>query len=135
MAFGFVAPPVLHLRQIGAANSYTVVSKPWSVVCGTSQFAPLPWRVREISEEVAMVWTAVYAVTAMVLAPLIYLAAERTGRDTPPRRRRQLWYSILAAVLWPVLALGMAQFAMIFAVRQVMAMPAVVGIRAGIPAS
>lgn len=74
-----------------------------------------------------MVSAAVYAATAMLLAPTIFVAAEWIGHDNLPSRRRRLSYSVLAAVLWPVLALGLVQFAMILAVRRVVRARVMVG--------
>jgi hypothetical protein len=64
-----------------------------------------------------MVSAAVYAATAMLLAPSIFVAAEWIGQDSPPSRFRRLSYSVLAALLWPLLALGVVQFAVILVVR------------------
>lgn len=62
---------------------------------------------------------AVYAATAMLLVPMIFLAAEWVGHDNLPRGARRLSYSVLAALMWPVLVLGAVQFAVILAARHV----------------
>lgn len=59
----------------------------------------------------------IYAAAAILLAPLIFVTAEWIGHDGRPLRRHQVWYSMLAALLWPVLAVGLAQFAVIHAAR------------------
>ena len=73
--------------------------------------------VREISEEVIVVLLVVYAAAAMLLAPLIFVTAEWIGHDDHPPGVRRIWYSVLAALLWPVLAVGLAQFAVIGSAR------------------
>lgn len=81
---------------------------------GYQQFASLPWEVREIPEEVVMVAT-VYVAAALVAAPAIFLAAESLGQglSRPPHR---FIYSMLAGLLWPLLAVGLAEFAVIAAI-------------------
>jgi hypothetical protein len=74
-----------------------------------------------ISEEVAMGImgiVAVYVGTAMLLAPTIFVAVQWVGHENVPRRRRRLSYSVLAALMWPVLVLGLVQFLLILAVRK-----------------
>lgn len=66
-----------------------------------------------------MVLTAAYIATAMLLAPVVFVAAEWVGHDHPPRLTHRVAYSVLAAVLWPLLAVGLAQFAVIAAARHV----------------
>lgn len=62
---------------------------------------------------------AVYAATAMLLVPMIFLTAEWVGHDNLPRGSRRLSYSVLAALMWPVLVLGAVQFAVILTARHV----------------
>jgi hypothetical protein len=76
--------------------------------------------VRGISEEVIVVLLVVSAAAAMVLAPLIFVTAEWIGHDDHPPRVRRIWYSVLAALLWPVLAVGLAQLAVIGSARHVL---------------
>jgi len=64
-----------------------------------------------------VVLLVVYAAAAMLLAPLIFVTAEWIGHDHPPGVRR-IWYSVLAALLWPVLAVGVVQFAVIGSARR-----------------
>ncbi|MCW1958614.1 MAG: hypothetical protein KIH64_008725 [Mycobacterium sp.] len=64
-----------------------------------------------------MVLAATYVAAAIVLAPLIFVAAEWVGHNHTSRPRHRLFYSILAAALWPLLLLGLAQFAVIVAIR------------------
>jgi hypothetical protein len=61
---------------------------------------------------------AVYVGTAMLLAPTIFVAVQWVGHENVPRRRRRLSYSVLAALMWPVLVLGLVQFLLILAVRK-----------------
>ena len=62
--------------------------------------------------------TAIYVAPAMLLAPSIFVAAEWTGHERSPRPPHRVMYSILAAALWPLLVVGLAQFAVIVAVRR-----------------
>lgn len=57
-----------------------------------------------------------YLATAMVLAPLIFLITEWIGHEPLPSHR--LFYSLIAAGLWPVLVVGAAQVGLIVAVRR-----------------
>ncbi len=66
-----------------------------------------------------MVLAAVYAAIALLLAPMVFLAAEWVGHDNLPRGPRRMSYSVLAALMWPVLILGVVQFAMILTARRV----------------
>lgn len=59
----------------------------------------------------------VYLATAMVLAPLIFVIAELFGRQPLPSHR--VSYALVAAGLWPLLAVGLAQLALIVAVRHI----------------
>ncbi len=63
--------------------------------------------------------TAVYVVTAIVLIPSIFVAAEWIGHDNSPQPAQRLMYSVLAAVLWPLLVVGMIQFGVIVAIRRI----------------
>ena len=62
----------------------------------------------------------VYAAAAMLLAPLIYVTAEWIGHDDHPPGLQRIWYAVVAALLWPVLAVGLAQFAVIGSARHAM---------------
>lgn len=65
-----------------------------------------------------MVIAAMYLAAALLLAPLIFVAAEWIGHHQarPPHR---VFYSVLAALLWPLLIVGLLQFAAIVAVKRV----------------
>lgn len=67
-----------------------------------------------------MVLTAIYIAAAMVLAPSIFLAAEWIAHDQRSRPPHRMAYSVLAAALWPLLAIGLVQFAVVAAVRQIL---------------
>jgi len=56
----------------------------------------------------------VYVAAALVAAPVIFVAAELLGHG-PARPRHRFFYSLLAGLLWPLLALGLAEFAVIAA--------------------
>ena len=71
--------------------------------------------MREIPEEVVMVAT-VYVAAALVAAPAIFVAAESLGHGLP-RPPHRFFYSLLAGLLWPLLALGLVEFAVIAAIR------------------
>jgi hypothetical protein len=60
----------------------------------------------------------VYAAAAMLLAPLIFVTAEWIGHDDHPPGLHRIWYAVLAALLWPVLAVGVVQFAVIGSARR-----------------
>jgi hypothetical protein len=64
-----------------------------------------------------MVLVATYIAAALLVAPSIFVAAEWVGHDHSPRPPHRLAYCVLAAVLWPLLVVGLAQFAVIAAVR------------------
>ena len=64
-----------------------------------------------------MVLTATYIAAALLAAPSIFVAAEWVGHDRSPRPPHRVAYSILAAALWPLLVVGLMQFAVIAAVR------------------
>lgn len=71
-----------------------------------------------------MVLTVTYVATAMLIAPVLFVAAEWVGNDVsneqasrPPHRAA---YCLLAAALWPVLVVGLAQFAVVAVVRRVL---------------
>lgn len=66
-----------------------------------------------------MVLVATYIAAALLVAPSIFVAAEWVGHDHSPRPPHRLAYCILAAALWPLLVVGLVQFAVIAAVRQV----------------
>ncbi len=66
-----------------------------------------------------MVLTAAYIAAAILLAPVILVAAEWVGHDRSSRPPHRVAFSVLAALLWPLLVVGLAQFAMIAAVRHV----------------
>lgn len=66
-----------------------------------------------------MVLVATYIAAALLVAPSIFVAAEWVGHDQSPRPPHRLAYCILAAALWPLLVVGLVQFAVIAAVRQV----------------
>lgn len=66
-----------------------------------------------------MALVAVYAATAMLLVPMIFIAAECAGHGKLPGGPRRFLYSVLAALMWPVLVLGAVQFAMILTARHV----------------
>jgi hypothetical protein len=67
-----------------------------------------------------MAIAAVYAATAMLLAPTIFVAAQWIRHDSVPRLRLRLSHSVLAALMWPMLAVGLGQFLIILAVRKVL---------------
>ncbi|MFM9034147.1 MAG: hypothetical protein ACKOQ4_07640 [Mycobacterium sp.] len=58
----------------------------------------------------------VYAAAALVAASAIFLAADSLGHGLP-RPPHRFIYSVLAGLLWPLLAVGLAEFAVIAAIR------------------
>lgn len=58
----------------------------------------------------------IYLASAMLLAPFIFTIAEWFGGHQTSTHR--LAYSLIAAGLWPILAVGVAQLALIVAIRQ-----------------
>ena len=67
-----------------------------------------------------MVLTATYVAAAILMVPLIFVAAESIGHDRSPRPLRRLAYSVLAAAIWPLIVVGLVQFTVIAAVRHVL---------------
>lgn len=67
-----------------------------------------------------MVLTTTYIASALLLAPVILVASEWIGHDRSAPPPHRVTYSVLAAALWPLLVVGLAQFAVIVAVRHVL---------------
>jgi len=66
-----------------------------------------------------MVLITLYLAIAVVLVPLIFVAASDLGHNHPEHRRNRLLYSFLAAVVWPVLVIGLVQLGTLAALRRV----------------
>lgn len=60
--------------------------------------------------------TTVYVAAVLVAVPAIFFAAELLARGLPGPPHRFV-YSLLAGLLWPLLAVGLAEFAVIAAIR------------------
>lgn len=58
-----------------------------------------------------------YLATAVILTPLIFVVTERIGsRPLPPHR---LLYSLVAAGLWPLMVVGLAQLGLVVTIRHI----------------
>ena len=67
-----------------------------------------------------MVLTVTYVAAALLIAPVLFVAAEWVGNDRASRPPHRVAYCLLAAALWPVLVVGLAQFAVVAVVRHVL---------------
>lgn len=63
-----------------------------------------------------MALTALYLAIAIVLAPGIFAVAEWRGEH---HLRHRWFYSLLAGLLWPALAIGLLQYGMVAGARRV----------------
>ena len=72
----------------------------------------------------------VYVAAALVAAPVIFVAAEFLGHGSA-RPKHRFVYSLLAGLLWPLLALGLAEFAVIAALGHRAHGPAIRPVSAG----
>lgn len=63
---------------------------------------------------------ALYLAGAALFAPTVFAAAEWRG----PRPHRRRWlHALLAGLMWPVVLVGLAQFAVVFAAARVLGGP------------
>ena len=60
-----------------------------------------------------------YIIGAILLVPLIFVAAEWFGPHDLPDASHRLFFSILAAVLWPLLGVGLLQFGLFAGLRHI----------------
>lgn len=66
-----------------------------------------------------MVLITLYFAVALVLVPLIFVAAAWLSHDHVRDRRHRWFYSLFAGLVWPLLVVALAQFMAIVAARQV----------------
>jgi hypothetical protein len=64
-----------------------------------------------------MLLAVVYVSAALVVAPSIFVWAEWIHKDPLPQPERRWLYSLLAGLLWPLLVVGLVQFALIATIR------------------
>lgn len=67
-----------------------------------------------------MVLATVYITAAMVLAPSISVAAGWIGYRNLPNLSQRMAYSLVAGLLWPLLVVGLAQFAVLLGLQRVL---------------
>lgn len=65
-----------------------------------------------------MVWLGFYVATAIVVALAVFLGAEYLRRPETPAPQHPGVCAAAAGVLWPVLLVGVAQWALIAAIGQ-----------------
>jgi hypothetical protein len=65
-----------------------------------------------------MLLITLYAVIALVLVPLLFVASQWVNHDHLHLRRTRWTYALLAGLFWPVLLIGLAQFTALVAMRQ-----------------
>ena len=65
-----------------------------------------------------MMWIGVYAAVAIVVAIAAFLLAERLRTPGVPAPDNPGRYAVLAGLLWPVVLVGVAQWALIAAVAE-----------------
>lgn len=82
-----------------------------------------------------------YIVGALLMAPVIFMVTEYVGQQYFPRPPQRMLYSVLAAAVWPILAVGVVQFGVIVAAQRFMrghadgysSLAAPSGVRVGTP--
>lgn len=65
-----------------------------------------------------MLLITLYAVIALVLVPLFFVASQWVDHDHLHLRRNRWAYALVAGLFWPVLVIGLAQFTALVAMRQ-----------------